>query len=66
MEWGRIENEWKRFKTIAQDEWGALSEHHLDAIDGRRGDLLTKLQETYGISIDEAEQQIAQWQAGLT
>ena len=39
-------------------QWGKLTDDHLDVIAGKRTELAGKLQESYGISKDEAEEQI--------
>ena len=44
-------------------QWGKLTDDHLDVIAGKRDQLLGKIQESYGITKDEAEKQISDWQA---
>lgn len=39
-------------------QWGKLTDDQLDVIAGKRQELAGKIQETYGISRDEAEQQL--------
>ena len=39
-------------------EWGKLTDDDLVAIDGKREQLLGKLQEKYGIAKEEAEKQM--------
>jgi uncharacterized protein YjbJ (UPF0337 family) len=41
-----------------QGKWGKLTDDQLDVIAGKRDQLAGKIQETYGITKDEAEQQI--------
>ena len=65
MTWDRIEGNWQQFKGSARQEWSALSEAQLDAIAGRRDELVGRIQEAYGMGKAEAEKQIADWQAGL-
>lgn len=62
MNWDHIEGNWKQFSINAKDEWGKLSFDELDVIAGKRAHLLGKIQETYGISRDETEKQIRDWQ----
>jgi uncharacterized protein YjbJ (UPF0337 family) len=62
MNWDRIEGNWKQFKGNAMQQWGKLTDDQLDVIAGKRDLLLGKIQEAYGISKDETEKQLAEWQ----
>ncbi len=58
MNWDIIEGNWKQYKGNVQQKWGKLTDDHLDVIAGKREQLSGKIQECYGISLDEAESQI--------
>jgi uncharacterized protein YjbJ (UPF0337 family) len=58
MNWDIIEGNWKQIKGKFQSQWGELTDQHLDQIKGKRDILAGKIQETYGLSKDEAEKQI--------
>jgi uncharacterized protein YjbJ (UPF0337 family) len=58
MDWNIVEGNWKQFKGKVKAQWGKLTNDHLDVIAGNRDQLAGKIQETYGITKDEAEQQI--------
>jgi len=62
MNWDRIEGNWKQFKGSALQQWGKLTEDQLDVVAGKRDVLLGRIQEAYGISKDETEKQLAEWQ----
>ena len=62
MNWDRIEGNWKQFKGNVKAQWGKITDDQLDVIAGKRDNLAGKIQETYGISKDEAEKQLAAWQ----
>ena len=62
MNWDRIEGNWKQFKGNVKQQWGKLTDDHLDVIAGKRDHLAGKIQETYGISKDEVEKQLTEWQ----
>jgi len=62
MTWDQIEGNWKEFKGKAKAQWGNLTDHQLDVVAGKRGQLAGKIQETYGITKDAAEKQITDWQ----
>jgi uncharacterized protein YjbJ (UPF0337 family) len=58
MDWNIVEGNWKQFKGKVKQQWGKLTDDHLDVIAGKRDELAGKIQESYGISKDEAEKQI--------
>jgi uncharacterized protein YjbJ (UPF0337 family) len=62
MNWDRIEGNWKQFKANARQQWGKLTDGQLDVIAGKRDVLLGRIQELYGISRDESERQLADWE----
>jgi len=62
MNWDRIEGNWKQFKGNAKEQWGKLTDDQLDVIAGKRDNLAGRIQEAYGISKDETEKQLAEWQ----
>jgi uncharacterized protein YjbJ (UPF0337 family) len=61
MNWDRIEGNWKQFSGKAQQQWGKLTNDDLDVVEGRRTELVGKIQERYGVAKDEAEQQVDSW-----
>ncbi|MFD1008235.1 MULTISPECIES: CsbD family protein [Oceanisphaera] len=58
MNWDIVEGNWKQFKGKVQNQWGKLTDDQLDEVSGKRQELAGKIQEAYGVSKDEAEQQI--------
>jgi len=62
MNWDRIEGNWKQFKGSALQQWGKLTDDQLDVVAGKRDLLLGRIQEAYGITQDETEKQLAEWQ----
>jgi uncharacterized protein YjbJ (UPF0337 family) len=61
MNWDRVEGNWKQIKGSIKEQWGKLTDDELDVIAGKRDRLVGKIQETYGISRDEVEIQLAAW-----
>ena len=57
MNWDQVEGKWKQYKGQVKAKWGKLTDDDLDIIDGRRQQLVGKLQELYGIETDNAENQ---------
>lgn len=62
MNWDRIEGNWVQLKGKAKQQWGKLTDDDLDVIAGKRDELAGKIQECYGITKDEAEKQLDDWQ----
>ena len=58
MNWDIVEGNWKQFKGKVKEQWGKLTDDHLDKIAGKRDQLTGKIQEAYGIDKDEAEKQV--------
>jgi uncharacterized protein YjbJ (UPF0337 family) len=57
-----VEGNWEQFKGKVKEEWGKLTDDHLDAIAGKRDQLAAKMQEFYGITRDQAEVQIKRFE----
>ena len=66
MNWDHIEGNWKQFKGNVKEQWSKLTDDHLDRIDGKRDQLVGKIQENYGIPRDEAERQVKSWEDVIT
>ena len=65
MNWDTIEGQWKQFKGRAKQTWSKLTDDDLANLNGKREQLLGKIQERYGMKKDEAERQIDDWLQGL-
>lgn len=62
MNWDNIEGNWDQFKGTVKQHWGKLTDDQLDAISGKRHLLAGQIQQTYAVSTDIAEKQLATWQ----
>lgn len=62
MNWDQIAGDWKQAKGQVKQKWGKLTDDHLDVINGKRDQLAGKIQELYGISKEDVEDQISDWQ----
>ena len=60
-----IEGKWDQVKGKALQRWGALTDDALTVVEGDRNVLSGKIQEAYGISKDEADKQIKEWEDTL-
>ncbi len=62
MNWDRIEGNWKQLKGKVKERWGKLTDDQLDMIAGKRDQLAGRVQELYGLSRDEADRQITEFE----
>ena len=65
MNWDQIEIKWKEFAGSARAHWSKLTDEDWQSITGKRGQLLGRIQERYGITRKEAEKQLEAWIHGL-
>jgi len=61
MNWEEVESRWKQLLGSAKENWSKLTDDDLDQISGKREQLAGKIQETYGITRREAEEQVWDW-----
>ena len=66
MNWDRIQGNWKQVVGKAKVQWGKLTDDDLDVVAGRREQLAGRIQERYGITKDEVEKQIVDWELKAT
>lgn len=66
MDWSRIAGNWPHWRGRLRERWGRLTEAQLDAVAGRREQLTARIQELYGVSPDEAERQLRNWERSLS
>jgi uncharacterized protein YjbJ (UPF0337 family) len=62
MNWDRIEGNWKQFKGQVKEGWGKLTDDDISIINGKRDQLVGRIQERYGCAKDEAERQVKAWE----
>jgi uncharacterized protein YjbJ (UPF0337 family) len=63
MNWDQIAGNWKQFKGHVRERWGKLTDDELDQVEGRREVLLGKIQEKYGVTREEAEKQLKDFES---
>ena len=63
MDWERIAGSWMEIKGRLRERFGALTEDEWNVIAGKREQLVGRLQQRYGISAEEAERQVAAFEA---
>ncbi|CAN5500186.1 hypothetical protein BH10PSE6_BH10PSE6_02100 [soil metagenome] len=60
--WEKINGSWTQTKGAVKEQWGRLTDDDLMEIQGRRDQLVGKIQTRYGISKPEAEAQVSGWE----
>lgn len=53
--WEKMKGGWSQTKGAVKEQWGKLTDDDLLEIEGRRDQLIGKLQTRYGITREEAE-----------
>lgn len=53
-----LKGQWKQVRGQVKQWWGMLTDDDLDKINGKRDQLIGKLQEKYGYSKEQANRQI--------
>ncbi len=57
-----IGGNWKQFKGTVKEKWGKLTDDDMTVIEGKRDQLVGKIQERYGSTKDEAEKEVVDWE----
>jgi uncharacterized protein YjbJ (UPF0337 family) len=65
MNWEQIKGEWNQFKGRVKQQWGKLTDDDLTRIEGRRDELVGRVQERYGYEKDRAEREVRDWEGRL-
>jgi len=65
MNWDRVEGNWKQFSGKAREKWGKFTDSDWQVLNGKKDQLVGRIQERYGIAKDEAERQADEWSRTL-
>lgn len=57
-----LKGNWNMLKGKVREKWGKLTDNDMTQIEGRSEQLLGKLQHAYGLSKEEAQQQIEEFE----
>jgi uncharacterized protein YjbJ (UPF0337 family) len=58
----QIKGNWKQFVGKAKEQWGKLTDNDWQVVEGKRDQLVGRIQERYGIAREEAERQVADFE----
>lgn len=64
MDWLQIERDWQKYVVSAKERWSKLSTEQLAATRGRYGILSARVREAYGLTREQSEFQVSEWQSG--
>jgi uncharacterized protein YjbJ (UPF0337 family) len=62
MKWDIVKGNWKQFRGRVREQWGELTNDDLDRMEDMRNQLVSRIQEKYGITKDEANRRIHAWE----
>src|ERR1044072_1798349 len=60
--WEKFKGSWKQTKGAVKEQWCKPTEDNLRETEGRRDQLVGKIQPRYGITKEEAEAQVGTWE----
>jgi uncharacterized protein YjbJ (UPF0337 family) len=58
MNWDQIEGSWRQLKGKVRSRWGKLTDDDVEAIAGKKDELLGRLQKHYGYQKAQAEKEV--------
>ncbi len=61
----RIAGNWKQITGKVKEQWGKLTDDDIAVVEGKRDQLVGRIQERYGIAKDKAEEQVRDWERAL-
>jgi uncharacterized protein YjbJ (UPF0337 family) len=61
VNWEQFKGDWKVARGKLKEQWGRLTDDDLDQIEGRREQLLGRIQQRYGMGREEAERAVDSW-----
>ncbi len=62
MNWDTIKGNWKQMTGTVKEQWGKLTDDDMTIIEGKREQLVGRIQVRYGIAREEAEAQVKRWE----
>ena len=59
MKTAELKGDWQKFVERVREKWGRMTNEQWKLIEGERDQLLSKIQQRHGDSLDEAERKLA-------
>lgn len=57
-----FKGQWNMMKGKLKEKWGKLTDDDITQINGKRDELLGRMQKRYGMAKERAEQELMQWE----
>jgi uncharacterized protein YjbJ (UPF0337 family) len=61
----QISGNWKQLSGKVKETWGKLTDDDLTVVEGKRDQLVGRIQERYGVAKEKAEEEVARWEKSL-
>ena len=61
-----LQGDWKIMKGKVKEKWGKLTDDDITEINGKKEQLIGKLQKKYGYAKDMAEDKINEWESSCS
>ena len=58
MNWDQLAGKWKQSEGTIKEKWGKLTNDDLTTINGKKEQLVGRIQERYGVAKEVAEKQV--------
>lgn len=65
MNWDQISGMWMQLKGQFKEQWGKLTDDDLNVIDGKKDQLLGRIQARYGYEKAQAERELDEFTTSL-
>lgn len=65
MNWEQAKGNWNELKGKVKQQWGDLTDDDVARINGSRDELVGRVQKAYGLSKEDADRQVRQWEGTM-
>ena len=65
LNWDQIAGNWKQVTGQVKQKWGKLTDDDIALVNGKRDELVGRIQERYGIAKEEADKQLKSWEGSV-
>ena len=65
MNWDQMKGQWKQVQGQARQKWADLTDDDMAQIEGKREELVGRIQQRYGVAKEDAERQADEFAASL-
>ncbi|MGH8613695.1 MAG: CsbD family protein [Gammaproteobacteria bacterium] len=65
MNWEQVQGHWKLLKSTVKQKWGNLTKEEINIVEGKREELIGRLEAKYGYTKEKAEAEADAWARNL-